>query len=155
ATTPLLCALLCALYRDQHTALPRDRMEVYDAALRMLLKDRDQQRGIVEGVDLSRQELVLLLQQLAKWLVVNGSSDAPVATAERQVARELAAMHRVEASSEEVFAHLLVRSGLLHSPTVDRVSFLHRTFEEYLAAEALVAEDSFPLLVKRAHDDQW
>ncbi|MGW8528950.1 NACHT domain-containing protein [Nocardiopsis sp. NPDC055824] len=154
ASTPLLCALLCALYRDRRTVLPRDRMEVYEAALAMLLKDRDQQRGI-EGVDLSRRELVLLLQELARWLVVNGSSDAPVETARRQVARSLASMHRVEQAPEEVYTHLVVRSGLLHTPTADRVSFLHRTFEEYLAAKALVEEDSFPLLVRNAHDDQW
>lgn len=154
AATPLLCALLCALHRDQRTALPRDRMEVYEAALAMLLKDRDQQRGI-EGVDLSRKELVLLLQELARWLVVNGSSDAPVDTARRQVGRILASMHRVEESEEEVYTHLVVRSGLLHTPAVDRVSFLHRTFEEYLAAKALVEEDSFPFLVANAHDDQW
>ncbi|MBE2997475.1 NACHT domain-containing protein [Nocardiopsis sp. HNM0947] len=155
ATTPLLCALLCALYRDQHTALPRDRMEVYDAALRMLLKDRDQQRGIAEGVDLSQKELVLLLQELAKWLVVNGSSDAPVSTAQRTVTRTLTSMHRVEDAPEDVFTYLRVRSGLLQSPSVDRVSFLHRTFEEYLAAKALVEEESFPQLAKNAHDDQW
>ncbi|WP_017586668.1 NACHT domain-containing protein [Nocardiopsis ganjiahuensis] len=154
ASTPLLCALLCALYRDRHTSLPRDRMEVYEAALAMLLKDRDQQRGI-EGVELSRKELVLLLQELARWLVINGSSDAPTSTAQRQVARVLAGMHRVEEEPEEVFTHLIVRSGLLQCPTVDRVSFLHRTFEEYLAAKAIVEEDSFPLLVGKAHDDQW
>ncbi|WP_369696571.1 NACHT domain-containing NTPase [Nocardiopsis sp. YSL2] len=154
ASTPLLCALLCALYRDRHTSLPRDRMEVYEAALAMLLKDRDQQRGI-EGIDLSRQELVLLHQELARWLVLNGSSDAPTATAQRQVTRVLAAMHRVSERPEEVFSHLVVRGGLLQCPAVDRVSFLHRTFEEYLAAKALVEEDSFPLLIKHAHDEQW
>ncbi|QRN79706.1 MAG: NACHT domain-containing protein, partial [Nocardiopsis sp. BM-2018] len=154
ATTPLLCALLCALYRDRHTSLPRDRMEVYEAALAMLLKDRDQQRGI-EGMELSRKELVLLLQELAKWLIINGSSDAPTATARRQVTRVLASMHRVDDEPEEVFTHLVVRSGLLQCPTEERVSFLHRTFEEYLAAKALVEEDSFPLLINKAHDDQW
>ncbi|KOX07922.1 transcriptional regulator [Nocardiopsis sp. NRRL B-16309] len=154
ASTPLLCALLCALYRDRNTSLPRDRMEVYEAALAMLLKDRDQQRGI-EGIDLSRRELVLLLQELAKWLILNGSSDAPIPTVRRQVARLLAAMHGVREDPEEVFAHLVVRSGLLQCPTVDRVGFLHRTFEEYLAARALVEEDSFPLLIRHAHDDQW
>ncbi|GAA1080112.1 NACHT domain-containing protein [Nocardiopsis metallicus] len=154
ASTPLLCALLCALHRDRQTALPRDRMEVYEAALAMLLKDRDQERGI-EGVELSRKELVLLLQELAKWLVINGSSDAPTNTAQRQVTRVLASMHRVEDNPEEVFTHLIVRSGLLQCPTADRVSFLHRTFEEYLAAKAIVEEDSFPLLVSKAHDDQW
>lgn len=154
AATPLLCALLCALHRDRNTSLPRDRMEVYEAALAMLLKDRDHQRGIA-GVELSRGELVLLLQELAKWLVINGSSDAPRATAQRQVTRVLRSMHRVDEEPEEVFTHLIVRSGLLQCPTVDRVSFLHRTFEEYLAAKAIVEEDSFPLLVSKAHDDQW
>ncbi|SIO89152.1 NACHT domain-containing NTPase [Nocardiopsis sp. JB363] len=154
ASTPLLCALLCALHRDRHTSLPRDRMEVYEAALAMLLKERDHQRG-VPGVDLSRRELVLLLQELAKWLILNGSSDAPITTVKRQVGRLLAGMHHIEEGSEEVFTHLRVRSGLLQCPTVDRVSFLHRTFEEYLAAKALVEEDSLPLLVKHAHDDQW
>ncbi|MFE1166620.1 NACHT domain-containing protein [Nocardiopsis sp. NPDC058789] len=154
AATPLLCALLCALHRDRNTSLPRDRMEVYEAALAMLLKDRDHQRGIA-GVELSRGELVLLLQELAKWLIINGSSDAPRATAQRQVSRVLRTMHRVEEEPEEVFTHLVVRSGLLQCPTVDRVSFLHRTFEEYLAAKAIVEDDSFPLLVSKAHDDQW
>jgi hypothetical protein len=154
ASTPLLCALLCALYRDRNTSLPRDRMEVYEAALAMLLQDRDQQRGI-EGIDLSRRELVLLLQELAKWLILNGSSDAPIVAAQRQVARVLASMHRIGEEPKEVFSHLVVRSGLLQCPTVDRVGFLHRTFEEYLAAKALVEEDSFPLLIKHAHDDQW
>lgn len=154
ASTPLLCALLCALHRDRHTSLPRDRMEVYEAALAMLLKERDHQRG-VPGVDLSRRELVLLLQELAKWLILNGSSDAPISTAKRQIGRLLAAMHHIEEGPEEVFTHLRVRSGLLQCPTVDRVSFLHRTFEEYLAAKALVEEESLPLLVKHAHDDQW
>ncbi|MEU3229048.1 NACHT domain-containing protein [Nocardiopsis alba] len=154
AATPLLCALLCALHRDRHTSLPRDRMEVYEAALTMLLKERDHQRG-VPGVDLSRRELVLLLQELARWLIVNGSSDAPIATARRQIARALASMHHIAEEPEEVFGHLLVRSGLLQSPAVDRVSFLHRTFEEYLAAKAFVEEDSLPLLVRHAHDDQW
>ena len=153
-STPLLCALLCALHRDRHTSLPRDRMEVYEAALAMLLKERDHQRG-VPGVDLSRRELVLLLQELARWLVLNGSSDAPITTAKRQIGRLLAAMHHIQEGPEEVFTHLRVRSGLLQCPTVDRVSFLHRTFEEYLAAKALVEEDSLPLLVKHAHDDQW
>ncbi|MET9709265.1 NACHT N-terminal Helical domain 1-containing protein [Nocardiopsis alba] len=154
ASTPLLCALLCALHRDRHTSLPQDRMEVYEAALTMLLKERDHQRG-VPGVDLSRRELVLLLQELARWLIINGGSDAPIATARRQIARALASMHHIAEEPEEVFGHLLVRSGLLQSPAVDRVSFLHRTFEEYLAAKAFVEEDSLPLLVRHAHDDQW
>ncbi|WP_046469847.1 NACHT domain-containing protein [Allosalinactinospora lopnorensis] len=156
ASTPLLCALLCALYRDRRTALPRDRLEVYQAALAMLLADRDEQRGIAsDGVHLSRTEKTELLQELARWLVCNGSSEMPHQTARRQIERTLAIMHRAEGGPDQVFDYLLVRSGLLNAPTVDRVSFIHRTFEEYLAAKALVEEDSIPQLVRNAHDDQW
>ncbi|WP_017626601.1 NACHT domain-containing protein [Nocardiopsis chromatogenes] len=156
ASTPLLCALLCALYRDRRTALPRDRIEVYQAALAMLLTDRDEQRGIpADGPDMSLTEKTQLLQELAKWLILNGSSDAPKDTAQRQIGRLLAIMHRVDGDAEEVFDHLMLRSGVLTSPAVDRVAFVHRTFEEYLAARALVEEDSLPLLIKHAHDDQW
>ncbi|WP_017555682.1 NACHT domain-containing protein [Nocardiopsis baichengensis] len=156
ASTPLLCALLCALYRDRRTALPRDRIEVYQAALAMLLADRDEQRGIpADGPSMSLTEKTQLLQELAKWLILNGSSDAPTDTAQRQIGRLLAVMHRVDGSAEEVFDHLMLRSGVLMSPAVDRVAFVHRTFEEYLAARALVEEDSLPLLIKHAHDDQW
>ncbi|MFC4564576.1 NACHT domain-containing protein [Nocardiopsis mangrovi] len=156
ASTPLLCALLCALYRDRRTALPRDRMEVYEAALSMLLKERDEQRGIhVEGARLSRTEKILLLQELAKWLVLNGATDAPHDVARRRIEHIAASLHRAGGDPDEVFDHLVVRSGLLTSPAVDRVSFIHRTFEEYLAAKALVEDDSLPMLVNHAHDDQW
>ncbi|MDA2811429.1 NACHT domain-containing protein [Nocardiopsis sp. RSe5-2] len=156
ATTPLLCALLCALNRDRRTALPRDRIEVYQAALAMLLTDRDDQRGIpADGPSMSLTEKTRLLQELAKWLVLNGSSDVPRAVAERRIERLLPSMHRVDGSAAEVFEHLLLRCSVLTSPAVDRVAFVHRTFEEYLAARALIDEDSLPLLVKNAHDDQW
>jgi predicted NACHT family NTPase len=79
ARTPLLCALLCALYRDRHAVLPRDRAELYEAALAMLLERRDVERGIdVSGIDLSRREKTFLLQELAYWLITNGLTEAAV-----------------------------------------------------------------------------
>ena len=44
--SPLLCALVCALNRERRTQLPRDRMEIYEAALDMLLERRDRERGV-------------------------------------------------------------------------------------------------------------
>ncbi|WP_239695079.1 NACHT domain-containing protein, partial [Streptomyces sp. DvalAA-19] len=46
ASNPLLCALLCTLNRDRHSQLPRDRMELYRAALDLLLLRRDRERKI-------------------------------------------------------------------------------------------------------------
>ena len=54
-----------------------------------------------------------------------------------------------------MFRDLLERSGVLREPTAGRVDFVHRTFQEYLAAKAAVDNDEIGLLIRNAHDDQW
>src|SRR3984957_5625592 len=154
--SPLLCALLCALNRERHTRMPRDRMEVYEAALEMLLVRRDRDRGVdLPETPLTRTEKTLLLQDIAFWLVRNGWSDAPADRVVGQVARSLQHLHKVNAEAPDVFRDLLERSGVLREPTSGRVDFVHRTFQEYLAAKAAVDNDEIGLLVRNAHDDQW
>lgn len=157
ATNPLMCALLCALNRDRRTQLPRARKELYDAALDMLLVRRDTERDIVgvEGVDLTRDEQTALLQRLAYWLIRNGQAEADRNEALAMVAEWLRAMSQVRGSPENVFAHLLIRSGLLREPAPGAVGFVHRTFQDYLGAKAAVEALDFGVLVKHAHDDQW
>ncbi|MFF2010353.1 NACHT domain-containing protein [Streptomyces sp. NPDC058195] len=157
ATNPLMCALLCALNRDRRTQLPRARKELYDAALDMLLVRRDTERDItgVEGVDLTREEQTALLQRLAYWLIRNGQAEADRAEAQEMVADWLTAMPQVRGGAEEVFAHLLIRSGLLREPAPGAVGFVHRTFQDYLGAKAAVEARDFGVLVKHGHDDQW
>uniref|UniRef100_A0AAU2VXT4 NACHT domain-containing protein n=1 Tax=Streptomyces sp. NBC_00008 TaxID=2903610 RepID=A0AAU2VXT4_9ACTN len=157
ATNPLMCALLCALNRDRRTQLPRARKELYDAALDMLLVRRDTERDIVgvEGVDLTRDEQTALLQRLAYWLIRNGQAEADRDEALAMVTEWLTAMSQVPGSPEDVFAHLLIRSGLLREPAPGAVGFVHRTFQDYLGAKAAVEARDFGVLVKHAHDDQW
>ncbi|MFE7465073.1 NACHT domain-containing protein [Streptomyces sp. NPDC057499] len=157
ATNPLMCALLCALNRDRRMQLPRARKELYDAALDMLLVRRDTERDItgVEGVDLTREEQTALLQRLAYWLIRNGQAEADRAEAQEMVAEWLTAMTQVRGGAEEVFAHLLIRSGLLREPAPGAVGFVHRTFQDYLGAKAAVEARDFGVLVQHGHDDQW
>ncbi|MEK8172922.1 NACHT domain-containing protein [Streptomyces sp. M19] len=77
ATTPLMCALMCALHRDRRGHLPQGRMELYEAALSMLLVRRDRERdiGAPEGVHLNHHQSVQLLQRLAYWLIRNGQAE--------------------------------------------------------------------------------
>ncbi|MEV1119854.1 NACHT domain-containing protein [Actinosynnema sp. NPDC049800] len=152
---PLLCALLCALHRDRRGHLPDSRMELYDTALQMLLERRDAERRIEPLPGLSRTRKIILLGDLAYWFIRNDLTDAPVDRAIGQVERRLTSMPEVEASAEEVYRHLLERSGLLREPVEGRVDFVHRTFQEYLAAGAAMDVDDIGTLVSHAHLDQW
>ncbi|MFE2325884.1 hypothetical protein ACFXD5_18490 [Streptomyces sp. NPDC059385] len=62
---------------------------------------------------------------------------------------------RAQGTAEQVFSHLLIRSGLLREPVKGSVDFVHRTFQDYLGAKAAVESRDFGVLVKHAHDDTW
>ncbi|EHM24358.1 MULTISPECIES: NACHT domain-containing protein [Streptomyces] len=157
ATNPLMCALLCALNRDRRMQLPRARKELYDAALDMLLVRRDTEREIigVEGVDLTREEQTALLQRLAYWLIRNGLVEARQDEAVSLISDWMRAMSQVRGTPDQVFTHLLNRSGLLREPAPGAVDFVHRTFQDYLGAKAAVEARDFGVLVRHAHEDQW
>ncbi|HEX6468085.1 MAG TPA: NACHT domain-containing protein [Streptosporangiaceae bacterium] len=155
AVNPLLCALLCALNRERNRDLPRDRMEVYAAALEMLLGRRDRARQIASPAELTTTAQTILLQDLAFWLLRNGWSDAPMERVKEHIARSRRNLPRVDATPWTLLRHLLERSGLLREPTVGRVDFIHRTFQEYLAGKAAVEGDEIGFLVANALDDQW
>jgi hypothetical protein len=157
-TTPLLCALVCALHRDRHGHLPHGRMELYAAALSMLLHRRDRERNIQpEGLNLSERESTGLLQRLAYWMVDNGQAEISRSDALHHVSEALPAMPHVakQGSALEVLDHLVERSGVLRAPDDDTVDFVHRTFQDYLAAKAAIDKRNVGVLVKNAHDDRW
>jgi NACHT domain len=155
ATSPLLCAMLCALHRERSEQLPQDRMELYRVALEMLLERRDVDRRIAGSERLPLKEKQLLLRDFAYWLVLNNYIDAEQATAIERVARKLASMPRVDDDPSVAFRYLLERSGVLRAPVEGRVDFVHRTFQEYLAAAEAIEQDHVGLLTERAHLDQW
>ncbi|XVV08993.1 NACHT domain-containing protein [Actinoplanes sp. CA-131856] len=152
---PLLCALTCALHKDRRGQLPSSRMELYEVALHMLLERRDEEREIKALNTLSRTQKMLLLQDLAYWLMRNGQSDAAKEEALDRIAVKLRRMPRVTLDEHETYQVLLERSGLIREPTHDRVDFIHRTFQEYLAAKEAVDEGDLRSLVLHADEDQW
>lgn len=155
ATNPLLCALLCSLHADRQGHLPANRMQLYQIALDMLLERRDTERNIEPMRGLSLLEKVLLLQDLAFWLLRNGWSDVDVGRVLERLRNRLELMPQVGQTPDRVLGYLLERSGVLREPVVGRVDFVHRTFQEYLAAKAAIEDDSVGFLVQQAHLDQW
>ncbi|GLF97368.1 NACHT domain-containing protein [Streptomyces yaizuensis] len=155
AVNPLMCGMLCALHRERNGFLPHSRKELYEAGLRMLLERRDLERGVQDELRLSSETQILLLQKLAHWMIRNDTAEMERADAVAQLSRALEYMPHVQAPAERVLAHLLERSGLLREPAHDRLDFVHRTFQDYLGAKALVEEGDFPLLLANADRDQW
>ncbi|MEU7037075.1 NACHT domain-containing protein [Streptomyces sp. NPDC046237] len=158
ATNPLMCGLICALHRSRRGFLPRGRKALYDAALSMLLSRRDRERdmGTPYGIELGEAPQIQLIQRIAYWLTLNGRTTMDRSHAESVVREAVPAI--TEAAGHDpgtVFTHLLHRSGLLREPTADTVDFVHRTFQDYLAAKALVERWDIGVLIQHAADDQW
>ncbi|MGW5303816.1 NACHT domain-containing protein [Streptomyces griseoluteus] len=157
ASNPLLCALLCTLNRDRRMQLPRGRMELYAAALEMLLVRRDNERKIAHpnAPSLTLHQKKRILGSLAYWLLRNGWTDCTNTQAVEQTQTALSTMPAVHDDAESVYRYLMVRSGVLRMPVEGRVDFVHRTFQEYLAAENLIALNDIGVLIEHAHLDQW
>ncbi|WP_156726482.1 NACHT domain-containing protein [Streptomyces apocyni] len=159
ATNPLMCALVCALHQDRRGYLPEGRKELYDAALSMVLFRRDRERGVSPSgrIRLSEAEHIQLIQKLAYWMIRNGRSEMYRTDAVKLLGQALSAMPRVaeQGTPEDIYRHLLVRSGLLREPSTESMDFIHRTFQDYLGAKAAVEEIDFEFLIAHAHLDQW
>ncbi|MER5639894.1 NACHT domain-containing protein [Kitasatospora sp. NPDC002227] len=159
ADSPLLCAMLCALNRDSDGVLPRRRMELYRDALSMMLVKRDETRRIEgpEQLRLSEEEQLAVLSRLAHWLVRNNWVEGSRADAVRHIDKAMGDLPSVarQGSAEQVYRHLVNRTGLLAEPSNETFQFIHRTFQDYLAAMEFEEERDFGLLADRAHDEQW
>ncbi|MDG9685856.1 NACHT domain-containing protein [Streptomyces sp. DH18] len=159
ARTPLLCAVICALHRRRDGFLPETRWKLYRSALEMLLGHRDHRRriGNPEGIELDVEESTQLLQRIAVWLVREGQSEFTRGQALRQLGRALAGMERVRAQGppEKILTHLLNRSGLLQEHADDTYQFIHRTFQDYLAAKELIEDAHLGELLRHADEEPW
>ncbi|MFF8376235.1 NACHT domain-containing protein [Streptomyces sp. NPDC015661] len=158
ATSPLLSALVCALHKDRRGHLPHGRMELYEAALSMLLHRRDRERGIdSDSIRLSERQSIRLLQRLAYWMVDNGQAEISRDDATHHIADALPSLPEVavQGSAERILNHLVDRSGLLRTPDADSIDFVHRTFQDYLAARFAIERRNFGSLVSHADDDRW
>lgn len=158
ATSPLLCALLCALHRQRVQNLPSDRIELYRLCIEMFMR-RDEERSIdaTDYVDLSTRQKESLLQNFAWWMIRNEKTTAtPTETKECFQRHTNRLTHAPEDCDGESITKLFMqRIGIIRQLAHQKIDFPHRTFQEYLAAKAAVDDDDLGILVNNAHDDQW
>lgn len=156
-TSPLLCALICALHLESGASLPNNRMDVYRTALEMLVVKRDNDRMIRPGDSnsIGNEERQTLLRKFALWMHENGATEVAKSDFEQKVGQTLGGLYRIKSDTPTISSFLLERSGVLREPVTGFVDFVHRTFLEYLAAAAIVDDNSVDRLIIMAHDDHW
>ncbi len=155
ATNPLLCAVICTINLDRNCNVPRDRAEIYQASIDLLLNRRDTERNIASKVysEIAAPKRRKIFQEIARWMAIN----------ERYVIdkNKLASciFEEVHCEDQELRQKLLSafieRSGLLREIATNQIDFIHKQFQEYLAAESFVDEDDIGLLAEKARSDAW
>lgn len=160
ATSPLLCAMLCALHRQRARNLPRDRIELYDACIDMFFR-RDEQRDVdsVEYLQLTGRQKSRVIQDFAWWMIRNEKSTVDRPDAIGRFNRSYNSLNTARSGGQEqgkaVLKLFLDRVGLIRELSHNEIDFPHRTFQEFLAAKGAIDEDDLNILVRNAHDDQW
>ena len=159
ATSPLLCAMLCALHKDRARQLPRDRIELYDACCHMLLERREIERRVSldDYPKITYRHRRVILEDLAYHLLVNGWSEVSEERAQNRIRRRIESMEGLPSSVTEkgILRFFVERSGMLREPADGSIDFTHRTFQEFLAAKASLDEGDVGLLIQNGSDDQW
>lgn len=131
-TNPLLCAMLCALHRERREQLPPDRIKLYEVCCEMLIERRDSARRIplsdYPAAVLSYREKLVLLEDLAYWMINNGWSELELQKAEERFKRKLATMHNVPTNITNVDIRRLFveRTILIREPIIGYIDFTPR-----------------------------
>ncbi|MBV9788928.1 MAG: NACHT domain-containing protein [Chloroflexi bacterium] len=160
ATNPLLCAMICALHRERGETLPAERTKLYDECIEMLLSRRDEARKIkldeTYPSGLSHGQKLEAIQSFAYWLMDNGYSSVEIERADAHFERLIPSLRLPTAvTGKQIRAFFVERASLLREPVIGRVDFMHRTFQEFLAAQEVLDVDKIGALLKHAHEDQW
>lgn len=158
-SNPLLCAMICALNYKNGTILSTHRNDLYDDCCKLLLGSRDQAREIrtFEHFDLEYDEKRAILEHLAYWMMKNGLASAEKNDVLKCISRAKKSLRNEsqQYADEVILNYFLERSGILRSPSVDQIDFIHKSFQEYLAASEIYREDDWGFIADKAFCIEW
>ncbi|MBW4651778.1 MAG: HEAT repeat domain-containing protein [Kaiparowitsia implicata GSE-PSE-MK54-09C] len=175
ARNPLLLTIIALIHRYQ-AQLPRERHKLCDKAVETLLTTWDANREITSRHVLQYlrlDDLRRIMERLAYWIhTQGGTGDSEggtlidkdeLLTQLSHYIREMKKVerHEAKAEAERFLHHIRERTGLLNEQGPDRYAFVHKTFQEYLAAQEIhdQKEDDFNVVLNHIrhhlHDPHW
>jgi hypothetical protein len=165
ATNPLLVTILALLYRYQNKQLPKSRVELYEQSINILVGKWKHIH--IKEHSISRVELNKLLEALAAHIHSSPSEEIREPEMRDILKVELKAIRGYDpdapvstAIDEQVenFIKIIKEDvGLLSERGEKLYHFLHRTFQEYLAARRLVSNSELAIqnIIDRLSDPVW
>lgn len=158
ASNPLMCALLCALHHDRNMKLPVNRSSLYEECTTMLLERRDSDRKIESSSysSLSYLQKRIIFDHIAYWMLKNNLTMADKNVIEEVITSKLGHMNtESEIDPKELLTSMLERSGMIREVEIGKIDFIHKTFQEYMAANAATREKDWGLLYCNRDNDLW
>jgi hypothetical protein len=158
-SSPLLCAMICALHLEHRSQLPAERLQLYEEAVKMLLDRRDLGRGVTSIEDyppLRLRQKLALITDFAYRMLRNGETSLPAAEVDDIFSSRLDQFDLPDwATGKGVRRFFVERASLLRDFDREHIAFTHRTFQEYLAARAVAEGRETDFLLQKVDDDQW
>ena len=156
---PLLLTMVALIHRYQDT-LPKRRHKLYDRAVDTLLKSWDRKgKGETYGQfnHLDRDDdLRRVMSQLAHWIHTQyetQSTESGTLIEEEDLFTQLSRIireeypqvkpHQAREEAERFVTFIRDRTGLLNEYGQGRYAFVHKTFQEYLTAEAILNKSEY------------
>lgn len=156
ATTPLLCAMICALFHSDNGILPQNRTALYERAFAMFFEKRDSHTKIQTfRAPMSREQVERFVAEFALWMLLERRRNIPKTVALTKVTAILPSLRfrgDWTPEPEDMLKYLIERCGVLQEPTMEELEFRHPSFQDYLAAKRVLQEEHYNLLIDNAHD---
>jgi predicted NACHT family NTPase len=164
ASSPLLLTLLC-LECEESLEFPRNRAELYERGLKVLLSKWDASRKVqrdqfYEKLSINRKED--LLSQLALKTFEQKDYFFKQRTVEHHIADYIINLpdartdpKALQLDSEAALKSIEAQHGLLVERAKGIYSFSHLTFQEYFTAKQIVNEADYERLVTHLTEKRW
>ncbi|NES00110.1 MAG: signal transduction protein [Symploca sp. SIO1B1] len=176
AQNPLLLTIIALIHRYE-AYLPRKRYKLYDRAVKTLLTNWEKRKDVDEHWQLeylTRDDLERLMQRLAYWIHCQGDTgdkeggtlidrDKLISKLGKFIAKQKQLeLYQAKEEAKRFVQLVQNRAGLLNEQGQDYYAFVHKTFQEYLAAEEIIylqENNNFKKVLKHIqqylHNPHW
>jgi hypothetical protein len=152
AVNPLLLSIIALVHRYRAT-LPRRRVELYAECVDVLLGKWDEAKGLAGRLTESQKRAVL--QPIALQMHQDNTRELDGQTLTTQLKQHLPTVGGQPEEAQQFLTEVRDRSGLLLEQELNRYTFSHLTFQEYLVARELADNGPEQTLLDHAGEEWW